>query len=180
MLQVESSLNHRADAKPQVWLSHYSLLFQSDVCIACAMSLTLSDSVNDISVWVPCSSQILHYLCCIILGLYLNHAISLDFGVAFCVQSVSNSRSCWPSISLDSFMMKGSDRVCFCPGRKSVAAFQRRLRWNTLWINIVLRSSSWNAAAEAADAAAEAADAVAEAADAAAEGAELNKINACV
>ena len=42
-----------------------------------------------------------------------------------------------------------------------------------LWINIVLESSSWNVAAEAADAAAEAADA-------AAEGAELNKINACV
>ena len=77
-------------------------------------------------------------------------------------------------------MMKGSDRVCFCPGRKSVAAFQRRLKWNTLWINIVLESSSWNAAAEAADAAAETANAAAEAADAAAEGAELNKINACV
>ena len=77
-------------------------------------------------------------------------------------------------------MMKGSDGVCFCSGRKSVAAFQRRLRWNTLWINIVLGSSSWNAAAEAADVAAEAADAAAEAADAAAGGAELNKINACV
>ena len=84
-------------------------------------------------------------------------------------------------------MMKGSDGVCFCPGRKSVTAFQRRLRWNTLWINIVLESSSWNAAAETADAAAEAADAAAETADAAAEtadaaaeGAELNKINACV
>ena len=173
MLQVESSLNHRADTKPQVWSSHYSLLFQSDACIACAMSLTLSDSVNDISVWVPCSSQILHHLCCTILGLYLNHAISLDIGVASCVQSVSNSRSCWPLIPLNSFMMKGSDRVYFCPGRKSVAAFQRRLRWNTLWINIVLGSSSWNAAAETADAAAETADA-------AAEGAELNKINACV
>ena len=84
-------------------------------------------------------------------------------------------------------MMKGGDRVCFCPDRKSVAAFQRRLRWNTLWINIVLESFSWNAAAETADAAAEAADAAAEAADAAVEtadaeteGAELNKINACV
>ena len=166
MLQVESSLNHRADAKPQVWLSHYSFLFQSDVCITCAMSLTLSDSVNDISVWVPCSSQILHHLCCTILGLYLNYAISLDIEVVSCVQSVSNSRSCWSLIPLDSFMMKGDDEVCFCSDRKSVAAFQRRLRWNTLWINIVLESSSWNAAAEAADAAAE--------------GAELNKINACV
>ena len=166
MLQVESSLNHRADTKPQVWLSHYSSLFQSDACIACAMSLALSDSVNDISVWVPCSSQILHYLCCTILGLYLNHAISLDIEVTSCIQSVSNSRSCWPLIPLDSFMMKDDDRVCFCPGRKSVAAFQRRLRWNTLWINIVLGSSSWNAAAEAADAVAG--------------GAELNKINACV
>ena len=173
MLQVDSSLNHRADAKPQVWLSHYLSLFQSDVCIACAMSLTLLNSVNDISVWVPCSSQILYHLCCIILGLYLNHAISLDIEVTFCVQSVSNSRSCWPLIPLDSFMMKGSDGVCFCPGRKSVVAFQRRLRWNTLWINIVLGSSSWNAAVETADAAAETADA-------AAEGAELNKINACV
>ena len=166
MLQVKSSLNHRADAKPQVWSSHYLLLFQSDACIACAMGLALSDSVDDISVWVPCSSQILHHLCCTILGLYLNHAISLDIEVASCVQSVSNSRSCWPLISLDSFMMKGSDGVCFCSGRKSVAAFQRRLRWNTLWINIVLGSSSWNMAAEAADAAAG--------------GAELNKINACV
>ena len=173
MLQVESSLNHRADAKPQVWSSYYLSLFQSDACIACAMSLALSDSVDDISVWVPCSSQILHHLCCTILGLYPNYAISLDIEVTSCIQSVSNSRSCWPFISLNSFMMKGSDRVCFCPGRKSVAAFQRRLRWNTLWINIVLGSSSWNAAAEAADAAAEAADA-------AAGGAELNKINACV
>ena len=137
------------------------------------MSLALSDSVNDISVWVSCSSQILHHLCCTILSLYFNYAISLDIEVASCVQSVLNSRSCWSLIPLDSFMMKGSDRVCFCPGRKSVTAFQRRLRWNTLWINIVLGSSSWNAAAEAADAAAETADA-------AAEGAELNKINACV
>ena len=180
MLQVESSLNHRADTKSQIWSSHYLSLFQSDVCIACAMSLALSDSVNDISIWVPCSSQILHYLCCTILGLYLNYVISLDIEVVFCIQSVSNSRSCWSLISLDLFMMKGSDRVCFCPGRKSVAAFQRRLRWNTLWINIVLGSSSWNAAAETADAAAEAADASAETADTAVKGAELNKINACV
>ena len=180
MLQVKSSLNHRADAKPQVWSSHYLSLFQNDACITCAMSLALSDLVNDISVWVPCSSQILHYLCCTILGLYLNHVISLDIEVTSCVQSVSNSRSCWPLIPLDSFIMKGGDRVCFCPGRKSVAAFQRRLRWNTLWINIVLKSFSWNAAAEAADAAVKAADVTAETADAAAEGAELNKINACV
>ena len=166
VLHVESSLNHRADAKPQVWLSHYLFLFQSDACIACAMSSALSDSVNDIPVWVSCSSQILYYLHCIISGLYLNCAISLDIEVAFCVQSVSNSRSCWSLISLDSFMMKGGDRVCFCPGRKSVTAFQRRLRWNTLWINIVLESSSWNAAAEAADTVTG--------------DAELNKINACV
>ena len=49
-----------------------------------------------------------------------------------------------------------------------------------LWINIVLESSSWNAAAEAADAAAETADAAAEVADVVTGGAELNKINACV
>ena len=166
MLQVKSSLNHRTDTKPQVWLSYYLSLFQSDACIACAMILALLNSVNDIPVWVSCSSQILYHLHCTISGLYLNCAISLNIEVTSCIQSVSNSRSCWSLISLNSFMMKGSDRVCFCPGRKSVAAFQRRLRWNTLWINIVLGSSSWNTAAEAADAAAG--------------GAELNEINACV
>ena len=50
MLQVGSSLNHRADAKPQVRSSHYLFLFQSDARIACAMGLALSDSVNDIPV----------------------------------------------------------------------------------------------------------------------------------
>ena len=101
MLQVRSSLNHRADAKPQVWLSHYSSLFQSDVCITCAMSLALSDSVNDISVWVPCSSQILHHLHCTIPGLYPNCAISPGIAAVSHVQSVLNSEFHSPLTLLD-------------------------------------------------------------------------------
>ena len=101
MLQVESSLNHRADAKPQVWSSHYSSLFQSDACIACAMSPALSDSVDDIPVWVSCSSQILHHLHCIIPGLYFNYVISPGITAVSHVQSVLNSEFCSPLTHLD-------------------------------------------------------------------------------
>ena len=101
MLQVKSSLNHRADAKPQVWLSHYLSLFQSDACIACAMSSALSDSVNDISVWVSCSSQILHYLHYIISDLYLNCVILSDIAAVSHVQSVLNSEFHSPLTLLD-------------------------------------------------------------------------------
>ena len=101
MLQVESLLNHRADTKPQVWSSHYSSLFQSDARIACAMSTALSDTVNDISVWVPCSSQILHYLHCTILSLYLNYVISPGIAAVSLVQSVLNSEFCSPLTHLD-------------------------------------------------------------------------------
>ena len=101
MLQVRSSLNHRADAKPQVWSSHYLLIFQSDACIACAMSPALSDSVDDIPVWVPCSSQILHYLHCTISGLYLNCAISPGIAAVSHVQSVLNSEFRLPLTHLD-------------------------------------------------------------------------------
>ena len=101
MLQVESSLNHRADAKPQVWSSHYSSLFQSDARITCAMGLTLSDSVNDIPVWVPCSSQTLHYLHCIIPGLYSNCVISPGIAAVFHIQSVLNSEFHSPLTLLD-------------------------------------------------------------------------------
>ena len=101
MLQVESSLNHRADAKSQVWSSHYSSLFQSDACIACAMGLALSDSVDDIPVWVSCSSQILHYLHCIISDLYSNCAISPGIAAVSHVQSVLNSEFCSPLTHLD-------------------------------------------------------------------------------
>ena len=65
------------------------------------MSPALSDSVDDISVWVPCSSQILHHLHCTILGLYLNCAISPGIAAISHVQSVLNSEFRSPLTHLD-------------------------------------------------------------------------------
>ena len=57
----------------------------------------------------------------------------LEFWISF------TSHSSW------SFMTISGERVCFCSDSESVAAFWRRLAWNTSWISIVLESSSWNA-----------------------------------
>ena len=65
------------------------------------MSLALSDSVNDIPVWVSCSSQTLHYLHCTIPGLYLNCVISPGIAAVFHVQSVLNSEFHSPLTLLD-------------------------------------------------------------------------------
>ena len=65
------------------------------------MSSALSDSVDDISVWVPCSSQILHHLHCTIPGLYFNYVISPGIAAVSHVQSVLNSEFCSPLTHLD-------------------------------------------------------------------------------
>ena len=57
----------------------------------------------------------------------------LEFWILF------TSHSSWSFITID------RERVYFCLSSRSVAAFQRRLAWNTSWISIVLRSFSWNA-----------------------------------
>ena len=55
----------------------------------------------------------------------------------FCISFISHSS--WL------FMTIGREGVCFYSDSGSVAAFWRRLAWNTSWISIVLGSSSWNA-----------------------------------
>ena len=57
----------------------------------------------------------------------------LKFWISF------TSHSSW------SFMTIDREGVCFCLSSRSVAAFWRRLAWNTSWISIVLESFSWNA-----------------------------------
>ena len=61
------------------------------------------------------------------------HSKCLEFWIS------STSHSSW------SFMTISREGVCFCPSSGSVAAFQRRLAWNTSWISIVLGSFSRNA-----------------------------------
>ena len=97
---------------------------------SCVSSLQFSNSSPSALYHSRSLSQLCHFTW------YCSHfprLKCLEFWISF------TSHSSW------SFMTISREGVCFCPSSESVAAFWRRLAWNTLWISIVLESSSWNA-----------------------------------
>ena len=97
---------------------------------SCVSSLQFSNSSPSALYHFRSLSQLCHftwYCSC------FSRSKCLEFWISF------TSHSSW------SFMTISREGVCFCPSNESVAAFWRRLAWNTLWISIVLGSFSWNA-----------------------------------
>ena len=116
------------------WCLH-CLCYESDFVrfsqwYSCVSSLQFSNSSLSALYYFRSLSQLCHftwYCSC------FPCSKCLEFWISF------TSHSSW------SFMTIGEEGVYFCPSSGSVAAFWRRLAWNTSWISIVLGSFSWNA-----------------------------------